>query len=146
MLFPSREREAEAASALSIGSLAGKAPRHLPDICLARGKDAGIGPAEARRHSEALRFEGDDIGFGGWLDGAKRDGFGDGDDGERFCAARDLCDARHRLEHPKEIRRLHQHRADFLIDGYAQRLKIDLARWCEADFVNLQVQISRIGR
>src|SRR5579864_8340677 len=76
VLFAGRQREAKTAASLRVSSLAGEAAWQLADVFLACGDNPGVWTAKARRDSEALRFERDDVGFGGRTHSAERDAFG----------------------------------------------------------------------
>src|SRR5580704_15924557 len=52
MLLTSSQSEHESALTLLVDRLAHQAARHLPNVFLARGDYAAVGPAESQRHAE----------------------------------------------------------------------------------------------
>src|SRR6185369_15975062 len=98
VLLASGEREHEAALAGSVDSLTGEAAGHLANEFVARCDNASEWAAITGRQTETLRFQGDDVGFGGGLDRAKGNTFDDGNDEQGAGCVSRVGDAVKRFE------------------------------------------------
>src|SRR5277367_7196621 len=78
VLLASGQRQYESAAAFGIGGLARETAGHLPHEFIAGGDDACEWATITWREAEALRFHGDDVGFGGRMQQAELDTFRDG--------------------------------------------------------------------
>ena len=109
MLLAGGEGEDEAALAVAVGGLSGEASGDLADELFAGGDDSGVGTAVAERHAEGLRFQRDDIGFGGRAHDAERDRLGDGDDQQRALGVDHVGDGGNVFDGAEEVGRLDEH-------------------------------------
>ena len=109
VLLARGEREHEAAAPCGVGGLSGEAAGHLAHEFFARGDDADVRAAVARRNAERLAFHGDDVGLRGRANDAERNGFGDGRDEQSARSVRGFGERGQFFQHAEEVRRLHDH-------------------------------------
>ena len=83
VLLACRKCQHESPAALGVGRLAGETPGHLPHEFLVGCNHADKRPSVARRKTEALAFERDDIRLGRRPHEAERNALGHGHDQQR---------------------------------------------------------------
>ncbi len=91
-----------------------------------------------------MRFHGDDIGIGGSIHRAERYRFRDRDDEKRIFGMRNICKLGDRLNHAKEIRRLHHDARSIVMNQRAHFVEIHLAAGRPANLDNFHAQIFRV--
>ena len=128
MLLARRKRQHEAALALGIDGLAGEAAGHLPDMLLAAGEQADIGPAELQPDADRLAFADDDVGahLARRLDQPQRDRLGDDRDQQRAGGMRRLGDRRQVGDAAEDVGILDDDRAGLAVDRGDQPLGVGL--------------------
>ena len=124
VLLARGERENESAAAFGVEGLAGEAAGKLADEFVARGDHADVRTAVTGRYAEALTFHRHDIGFGGRLHDAERDGFGDAVDEQRAAGVGDFGEFGNFFDDAEEIRRLHDYCGD-IVEGFVALARRD---------------------
>ena len=115
-------------------------------IFFAGGDDAGVGAAVAGGDGETLQLAGDDIGIGGRLQDAERDGFGEDDDEEGAAAVGDLRRRLHLLDDAEEVGRLDDDRGGQVVHLTLQVFEIDGAGLVDvAEFGDRHALVLRVG-